>query len=209
MSNADEQGKSWWQTLPGVIAAVAAAITALTGLIAAVGNAGWFKSEPVAPGGSETRPAPAVAPALTPRAPAVPAAPARPEAAAGHAISLPSQRDYKLRSGSGGYYTATFTLLGGKLEPGTAEQAELTLRLRMTNHFGGGTNFWDDWFRLVVDGRPMAPERGLNEMVEAHAAKEGTVRFLVPKDLQSAVLRIQYYDGPMTDIPLSFAPPGT
>src|SRR5215469_5515424 len=34
--------KSWWQTLPGVLTAVAALVTAITGLLVAVHQTGWF-----------------------------------------------------------------------------------------------------------------------------------------------------------------------
>ena len=204
-----EQAKSWWQTLPGLIAAVAGVITALTGLVVALGNTGWFKSPPPqaaskAPVSAEvkTQPAqPAPVPVVTP-SPTMTASSAA-ASSDSYAIALPVQRDYKLRSGSGGYYTATLSLLEGKIEPATTEQAEFSLRMRMNNHFGGGVNFWDDWFRLVIDGNPEAPERGLNLMVDGHASKEGSVRFLIPKSLKSAVLRIQYYDGPVTDVPLN------
>jgi hypothetical protein len=44
-TSADENKQGWWQTLPGVIAAVTATITALAGLVVAVKQTGWFDSK--------------------------------------------------------------------------------------------------------------------------------------------------------------------
>lgn len=45
MSGEPPKSQSWWQTLPGIMTAVAAIITATTGLIVALNNAGAFSRD--------------------------------------------------------------------------------------------------------------------------------------------------------------------
>lgn len=132
--------------------------------------------------------------ARPPRAPSEPA----PAAAASHAIPVPALRDYKL--GPPGV-KATFTLLKADVSPQTPDKDALRIRLRMMNHDRYDKNFWDRSFRLVVDGVPMAPEGGLNELVAGESAKEGDVLFVVPHGTAAARLRITYYED-STEIPL-------
>ena len=115
---------------------------------------------------------------------------------------MPGQRDYKLGPA---VFKATFTLLKAEVVPQTAGNSALHIRLRMTNHDRYDKNFWDRSFRLLVDGVPVAPEGGLNELVPGEAAKEGELVFPIPRGTASGTLRINYYDN-STDIPLTLAP---
>lgn len=195
--------KGWWQTLPGVVTSITAAVTALAGLIVAVKQTGWFDSQPP-PAAAPSAPVSAAPLAQTPSAAAPKVAvrpvspPPAPAAAAPHAVPLPALRDYKL--GPPGV-KATFTLLKAEVSLQTAEKDALRIRLRMMNHDRYDKNFWDRSFRLVVDGVPMAPEGGLNELVAGESAKEGDVLFVVPHGTAAARLRITYYED-STEIPL-------
>ncbi len=184
------KSKSWWQTLPGIITTVTAAITALTGLVVTINQTGWFgpPSPPAATKGS----APAV-PAPLAQAPPLSTSPS-PSPGPAYSVALPAMREYRLS-------TATFTVLKVDLAPRTSETAALQLRLRMMNHGRYDTNFWDRSFRLIVDGVPRAPEGGLNELVPADSAKEGDVLFVIPRGTPAARLKIAYGDE-STEIPL-------
>lgn len=59
MSDSERPTGSWWQTMPGVLTATAAIITAATGLIVALHQAGLFAggSEHAVPGRAEDKPA--------------------------------------------------------------------------------------------------------------------------------------------------------
>jgi hypothetical protein len=196
--------RNWWHTLPGVLTGVAAVVTALAGLLAALMQTGWVggsKPTPAPQAAGSTPPAPAAAaPAATLETPRT--APRASEAPRAHAVALPAQRDYKLGPA---VFKATFTLLKAEVVPQTAEKSALHIRLRMTNHDRNDKNFWDRSFRLLVDGVPVAPEGGLNELVPGDAAKEGEVIFPIPRGTASGTLRITYYDN-STDIPLTLAP---
>ena len=101
--------------------------------------------------------------------------------------------------GSGGL---VYTLMSARLEPGGPTD---TLRLRVVlEHDGnGGVNFWDDLFRLVIDGDVLPPNSGLNAIVVGHATAEGTVTFSVPAGATRGVIRITAIDS-AGEIPLDF-----
>ena len=69
-------------------------------------------------------------------------------------------------------------------------------------------NFWDEQFRLVVDGVPLAPVAGVNEVVAAQAAEEGELEFAVSRTATQVQFRISSGDE-QSDVPLDLAaPPG-
>jgi hypothetical protein len=190
----EEKAKTWWQTLPGIITSVTAAITALVGLVVALKQAGWIGSPPAqAPSAVAAAPSSSQATAAAP-APA-PASPTR----TSYAVALPAMRDYKLDS-------ATFTLLSAEVSPQTSEKDALRIRLRMMNNGAYDANFWDRSFRLLVDGVPTAPESDLDELVRSRSAKEGTVLFVIPHGTAGASLELSY-SNEQTAIPLVLAAP--
>ena len=166
---------SWLQTVPGLLTAVAALITALTGLAVAVYQI--RDSQVSAPSGSEQ------------------ASPEKPGAAASQTPSgeggmqqshaLPAGMEVKLAQG----YTV-YKILSARLEPYNAEKNALRFTARCTNNDDYPLNFWDRSFRLVVDGVPRAPISGLNEIVEGRSAKEGEIIFEVPTGENKVALQI-------------------
>ncbi|MBO9648464.1 MAG: hypothetical protein J7605_08130 [Variovorax sp.] len=202
----EEKSKSWWQTMPGLIASLTAATTAFAGLLVALKQVGWIGSpQPPAPqqqqssqgaGASAPSPSPSPSPSQAPAPAAQVAAAAAP---ASHPVTLPELREYKLGP-------ATYTLLSATLSPQTAEKDALRIQVRMLNNNTYDANFWDKEFRLVLDGVPMAPESNLNELVAARSAKDGTVMFVVPRGTASVNLQIDYADQ-QTVIPLTLATP--
>ena len=188
------EAKSWWQTLPGVLTAFAAVITAVTGLIVAVRP---FRSP------AESRPAiedsgSGASSGATTAASTVSNAGGTtpgPSKAAAQAVRLPSPSQVKLAHGD-----IVIDLLRARLEPYNATTRSLELRVRLTNNGNYGVNFWTATFRLVVDGVPRAPTNGLNEVVDGRAAKDGDVVFDVPTEAKSVALRLIWGDE-QTDVP--------
>lgn len=80
MSGEPPKSQSWWQTLPGILTAVAALLTASTGLIVALNNMGVFSDKPTS--ASSTAIPAAVLSASTPAKPAT-----------SSAIEIPGPRD--------------------------------------------------------------------------------------------------------------------
>lgn len=200
----EEKSRSWWQTLPGVITSLTAAVTAVAGLIVAVKQAGWIGT-PAPPAVQVSAPAAGSSSSTTtsPSAPATTVAASPPASSAARAVELPALRDYTLGPGSG---NVTFTLLQAEVSAQTTEKAALTIRLRMMNNGNYDTNFWDRSFRWIVGGVPTAPDSDLNELVAARSAKEGSVKFVIPIGTTDGKLEISYGDG-RTEIPLTLGAP--
>jgi hypothetical protein len=193
---------SWWQTLPGVLTALAAVITAVTGLVIAVRSNDGSPRDPEPPAitAANTQ-AEAVPPATTAVPPATTAVPppttAAPVASAGAGISLPSGMDVRLAAGD-----VTLRILSARVEPFNREKRSLVLSVRHTNNSRYPQNFWAASYRLVIDGVPRAPTNGLNEVVQGESAKEGEVIFEVPVEAKQVVLRISAGDE-RTEIPFA------
>lgn len=71
-------------------------------------------------------------------------------------------------------------------------QRFLKLKVRVQNNStgGGGLPLGDDFFRLVVDGAPLAPADDLSQLIKPGSAYEALVVFAVPADLTAAELRV-------------------
>ena len=183
--------RSWWQTVPGVLSAVAAVITAVTGLTVAVYQ---IKDSQVgAPPGSQ-RASPEKPDAVTAQSnskpqPASSDTPAsqRPSGddTSQRALALPAGMQVKLAEGD-----IVYKILSVRLEPYNADKDALRFTIRCTNNGLVAMNFWDSSFRLLVGGVPRAPISGLNELVEGRSAKEGDVVFEVPTGENHVVLQI-------------------
>jgi hypothetical protein len=172
-----------------VLTALAAVITAATGLVVALrpSDAPRRATEPPAVTATNS-PAEAVAPPSTTPTPV-------PAAASGD-IPLPSGRDVRLARGD-----VAIRMLSARLEPFSPEKRALVLSLRHTNNSRYPQNFWTASYRLVVDGVPRAPTNSLNQVVEGESAQEGEVIFEVPVQAKQVVLRISAGDD-RTEIPL-------
>lgn len=210
----DDPKRSWWHTLPGVLTGIAAAITALGGLVVAINQTSWFaRPEPGTTGSADeavTEAAPSTTVTLPQREPATGATPSESAAADSpsidstasdasssdsRAVMLPTMRAYTLGD-------VEFTLLNATLAPRNSESSTLTIQVRLLNNRNYPVNFWDSQFRLLIDGIPRAPNSGLNVVVDGNAADEGDVSFIVPKSATRPQLRILFADE-KTDIPLT------
>ena len=194
----------WWQTVPGMLTATAGIITAVAGLIVALNQAGVFATAPKhapPPTGNATMGAPPAAPP----AGAGPAASAPPTSSTGPATAYPHAlaAGTEVRVGS-----AVYRILAAQLDRRNAETLSLRFTVRMTNGERFPTNFWDESFRLRVDGVPSAPVGNLNKLVQAQSAEEGVVEFVVPVAARAVVLQVRQGDE-STEVPvdLSSKPP--
>jgi hypothetical protein len=195
-----ERSQRWWQTLPGALTATAAVITAVTGLIVAVHQTGLFDvltGRRAQPPGSTSGPAETIKPSPAPAPVSSPAAPAP--------VDQHPQPPRILASGSEARLGSfRYKILAAQLEQHNAEQLGLRFTVRMTNNGRYPANFWDDTFRLLVDGVPTAPRSGLNKLVQGQSAEEGEVEFVVPAAAKSVVLRLRNGDD-TTEIPIDLS----
>jgi len=179
----DEKAKSWWQTLPGMLAGVAAIISASAALLVAINQGGWFSRS----GADLTRRdgAHVAVPQGSGAADSGATAAAQGTLVPGRtSIALPELREYRLGD-------LVFTLLSASLTPRTTEAGTLSVRIRLLNNQNYTANFWNEQFRLFVDNVPESPSGSLNELVEGGAAKDAEVTFVVPRTASTLMLRIQ------------------
>jgi hypothetical protein len=172
--------KGWWQTLPGLLTAGAGIITALTGLLLALHQAGLFnhsaptqtQSASQAAGGSPI-----------PMEVGGGATPAATGTSASRPVTLPQMTE--VRSGQ-----AVFKLLAARVDPYSPDKVSLHLTVRMTNNGSYPANFWAASFRLSVNGTLQAPDNDLNELLPSNSSKQGDVEFVIPAATSSAGLQM-------------------
>jgi hypothetical protein len=195
---ADEKPTNWWATLPGLLTAAAAVITAVTGLLLGLGQLGVFDAG---------RPITASSPP-TDAGSSQPSSPTQPASAPGNTtpgngtgweVSLPTERKYRSAD-------IEYEILDAHVRPDVAGKITLTFSVRCTNHGRYDINFWDSTFRLNAGGVSVSPDSGLNDLVAGDSSKSGDVSFTVPADTRDPVLRIKFPQGEST-IKVALSPP--
>jgi len=113
-------------------------------------------------------------------------------------IALPAGQTVQLKDHRA---ARVYTLLSGQIDRRNTESLFLTLKIRVLNNGPMDAEFGSDNFRLLVDSIPRAPSNFLNDLVDQHSAKEGTVEFSFPITTEGLILQIRV--GQETaDIPL-------
>lgn len=136
--NEDPKSKSWWNTLPGVLTAVAAVIAAVTALVSTLHQTGWIGAK--APTSLSTATGAAVAyTSTTPLGP-TPDAPATADS-----IALPTQTTLT-------YGKLSYQILSARLAHPSPGTRLLRFTIRMTSNDQYEANFWDASFRLRLNG---------------------------------------------------------
>jgi hypothetical protein len=180
-SKAQSESKVWWQTLPGLLTAAAAILTAVTGLLVALNQIGLFHhAQPPAPVPSTTSES---APGSS--SSAAPASGTQAPAANPASQSLPLPASASLLTDS-----ALYTLLSANVSSYAPGQLALDLTVRMTNRSGYDANFWAASFRLAVNGALVAPSNDLDELVPASSTKDAEVEFVIPANTTTAGLQM-------------------
>jgi len=100
-----------------------------------------------------------------------------------YALSLPAVSKVRV-SGQ------EFQILAVRLEPRGGDSDLLSFLVRMTDHSEIGDVFSDDAFRLVLAEGTTAPVSGLTLLLGRLAARDGEVRFEIPKSLSTTNLEI-------------------
>ena len=178
--DAETESKGWWQTLPGLLTAAAAIITALTGLLVALHQTGLLNRTAPAQTQSASQSAGANLPSTQVAGGATPTATG---AAASRPVTLPQITEVR-------YGQAVFKLLAARVDPYSLDKVSVHLTVRMTNNSPYPANFWADSFRLLVDGTLQAPNNYLNQLLPSNSSKEGDVEFVIPAATSSAGLQM-------------------
>jgi hypothetical protein len=116
-------------------------------------------------------------------------------------------------SGSATAGEYTFKILSARLEEYGHDEAThvktLLLRLGIRETFNAkyGTGyFMYDGFRLVLADTVLSPKDCTIQNIDHGTSLDGAVTFVLPENSQQVRLRVGYYDGQKTDIPLSVFP---
>jgi hypothetical protein len=230
MSQKKPKSPHWYQTLPGVMTALAAIITAATGLLVALNQAGLIgvqsqsTNQPrsnrpaisaatelpnppptftsVAASAPTITPVPPVAGISTPTTAPDPIAPTEPTATPPVSSGT---LEYPITLAAGAEATAgdsVFKIMAAQIERSNDEQLVLNITLRVVNNGPSTDNFWDRSARLIIDGVPLAPFEAPNEIVDAHASKQAPFLFEIPDNVPAATLQVGQVGQETAKIPL-------
>jgi hypothetical protein len=171
--------KSFWTTVPGIITSLAAIVTAVTGLVVALNGAGLFsKSAAANKASTQTKPG------VKNEADSLPGKQAEPQKQVEKFKPVFSMTTVKIEDHE-------YKILGSSLEAITSESNSLTIKIKYKNNSNySPATFWNEGFRLAIDGALTAPSGDLSELVERHAELVGTVTFEVPNNASSLVLHV-------------------
>jgi hypothetical protein len=199
----ESKSSNWWQTLPGVLTAIAGIITGIAGLVAALHQAGMLpipkqSSEPPASVTSSPR-----SPKVESQTSPTPSKTDSPTSANPQSMALADGMEATLQTSVEG--NAVYKVLSARLEPRNADDLSLKLIIRCTTNGRYGVNFWNQSFRLLIDGVPRSPTNMLNEVIEPQSSKEGEIIFTVPAAARTAVLKIGDPGKETTQIPFDFS----
>jgi len=199
-AEARRTASSWWQTLPGLLTATAGILTAVSGLLVVLHQIGILgaRDKPTA---ATSQPANTKGVNGTIQPAGEPSRASAGFANARYSVSLPPDAELKFRSirAEGNYKVLTATA-----EASSTGKLLFQFTVRLTNNGPSDVGFWNDSFRLVLDGVPVAPVSYLNNAVDAGSAKEAVLEFEAMDTVADLALRIVV--GPKSetaDIPLN------
>ncbi|SDP76280.1 hypothetical protein SAMN05428975_2581 [Mucilaginibacter sp. OK268] len=172
-------GKNFWTTVPGIITGLAAIVTAITGLIVALNGAGLFsKSATANKATTETKQE------VKKDVDSLAGKQAGPQKPVEKFKPVFAMTTVKIEDHE-------YKILGSSLEAITPESNALKIEIKYKNNSNySPATFWNEGFRLAIDGSLTAPSGDLSELVERHAELAGTVTFEVPNNAKDLALHI-------------------
>ena len=195
--------QSWWSTVPGMLTGFAAAITAITGLIVALHQAGLMRRSG---GGSSDRSVLSGTSTMSSSQPGRSAA--RSDSAAEGSVSFLSGDEIQIGEGSD---RLVFKVLSGGVEARSNDTLALRLKLRFSNYTRFPV-FCGTSIRLLVDKVPRAPAAvtHLDVPVESESALDGEAIFELPHGAHRVTLMVadpRNGSGDAYKLPLDLSPP--
>jgi hypothetical protein len=186
--------KNFWTTLPGIITGFAGIVTAITGLIVALNGAGLFSKSAEA-----NKPSTETKQEVKKDADSLTGKKEEPQKPVEKLKAVFSMTRVKIEDHE-------YSILGSSLEAITPESNSLTIKIKYKNNSNySPAPFWNEGFRLAIDGSLTAPSGDLSELVQRHAELVGTVTFEVPNNAKDLVFRILDV-GKDIAVPIKLAP---
>lgn len=184
----------WWTTVPGLLTAIAALVTAGTGLLLGLHQVGLLDS------GSDQPPSREVTegPSAGAQEGSTTGTRGAGDAFADFEISLPYGETIRVGD-------IAYELLSGTARPDADGQLAVVLTLRGRSYRDYDENFWDSSFRVAAGEEFYAASGGLNEILPANATKTGELLFVLPDTTREATLEIRFDDGERS-VPMRIEP---
>jgi hypothetical protein len=193
MKEEPRKSSGWWQTVPGILTAAAGAITAIAGLLVALHLIGLFDTKSEQP---VNQPEIMQHRAVSERASTVnetmtvkgtgseTAKPPISDKTPQYPVSLVT--DTQVRVGE-----VIYRILAAELDRYSDTKLSLKFLIRVTNiEAKYGVAIGSDYFRLIVEDIPFAPEVSIIEAVALQSAKEGEVKFIFPATTSNIELQV-------------------
>lgn len=192
----------WWQTVPGILTALAGIVTAVAGLLLTLHQIGLLGKDekpvsqtPSASIGTAV-PSGVSTPTATRPKEADPSKPEHPSdvtkiaidgQAGQYSVAFPSGTEVSVRSSRA---EGVYKVLSAQVDRRNTGKLSLKISVRLTNMGRSDLGFWSDSFRLKIDGVARAPINFLNQLVDGRSAKEADVLFEVPDSAERLVLSV-------------------
>jgi len=182
----EPNSKSWWSTLPGIITSIAGALTAITGLIIALNQAGCFKNHDRLETNTQKQSSDS---SITRES----------NATKKENVNTNSSREINIDKKPihliglhGG--KIRYDILSATLESYNPQNQLLSIHFRVYDESGYGQNILGSEFILFINNLPTATNSDAHVYVSPNAAAETTATFQVPLNTQNVVLKISYWD---------------
>ena len=221
-----EEPKSWWQTAAGLMTAVAALLTAFTGLLVAIHqiqkDSGEGKhSDTEQPAllhdpslDNSSKGAEGARHSVSTRSSAgedtrLPLGRGQPRTAStplsrtAYAVSLPEKHEFVLGAG---LQTGRFIVTSARLEPHTVESDILKVSVQVLVDGQQQFPFNNQQFELRIDEQPYRSTTFFNEFIPVGQSRDHEVHFTIPHGSSRAVLWIHEWLS-NAEIPLDLTPP--
>ena len=200
----------WWSSAPGVMTAIAALITAATGLLLGLNQVGWLSpaSSPATSAASVKAP-PVVAATTSPsvaaaRGSLAASGSSSAVSASGYRVSIPLEREFRVGD-------ISYEILAATARPDADGKLALVMSVRGRSYRAYDANFWDASFDVTVGEDVVPASGGLDELLPANATQRGDVLFVIPADTRDAVLTMRFQGGEKRTVPfrITAAPSST
>jgi len=180
--------QSWWHSLPGILTAIAGTITALTGLVAALYQAGILEIN----GNATADAVRSVSPSQDQAKPATHQenkSGAQQGNLSGGSILMPDGNLITIKDPTGGTYR--YEILSAQRELLPPNKQVFRFRIRAWTDYFGGLNFWADSFRLYIGDVHLKPVNNLNELLSRDETKDADIEFEVDGSVKEAILVVK------------------
>lgn len=194
----------WWSTVPGVMTAIAALITAATGLLLGLNQVGWLSASSTPQTSAASTRAPTVAHLASSSSVAgasgsAPVSGAASSTGSGYKVSIPLKREFRVGD-------ISYEILAATARPDADGKLALVMSVRGRSYRAYDANFWDASFAVTVGEDIVPASGGLDELLPANATQRGDVLFVVPADTRNAVLTLRFQGGETRTVPFRITP---